>query len=197
MFIVHAQLSGCGKIDVGNPTANQQVPAQCNANTTNNGGKWPFKTKDPSTFRRADQGWDLQGNSPQIIYAIASGNIYKANNDPQGFGNFYPYEKLDQPITVNGHTYPTVYYGHIHYADGSTQNGIKLANVIGTHINEGDAIGYTYPGNWPANWLEIGFGDSVPAGSGAFPTGPGLDMEQYLYGKRLDYDGTGKVIGHY
>lgn len=192
IHITDAALSGCGEIDIGNPPANITPPSQC-ISASNNGGKWPFKTKDPGMFRRADQGWDLQGSSPQVVYAVAAGKVFKANNDPSGFGNYYPYETLDTPIKVGSNTYTDIYYGHIHYADGT--HGTSTS-VLGTHVKAGDPIGYTYPGCcWPANWLEIGFGNSAPVGHGSFPTVAGLDMEQYLIGKRLDYSGTGAVVG--
>ena len=196
IHLAGAQLAGCGEIDIGNPPANITPPSQC-ASASNNGGKWPFKTKDPTTFRRIDAGFDLQGASPQVVYAVAAGKVSKANNDPAGFGNYYPYEDLDSPIKVGGNTYTNIYYGHVHYADGT--HGTSK-NVLGTHVAAGDPIAYTYNCsgcNWPSNWLEIGFGNSVPVGhfDGTNPTTAGLDMEQYLIGKRLDYSGTGAVIG--
>jgi hypothetical protein len=181
-----AQLSGCGEINVGNPGANVSVPPQCQGGGGNGAAKWPFAKKDPSTFRRIDQGWDFQGSSPQIVYAVAAGKVTKANNDPSGFGDFYPYETLDTPVTVQGRKYVSIYYGHTHYADGT--HGTPR-NVLGTHVNSGDPIAYTYPGCcWPANWLEIGFGDNVPVAHGAAgATIQGLDMEEYLAGTRKVY----------
>ncbi|HEX8932093.1 MAG TPA: alpha/beta hydrolase [Patescibacteria group bacterium] len=153
---------------------------------------WPFGAKEnKTTFRRIDQGWDFQGTSPQIIYAVAAGTVFKANNDPSGFGDFYPYIHLDKPIIIKStlNKYTDVYYGHIHYADGGTHYGIQTPNVLGRKVKAGSIIGYTYPGCcWPANWLEIGFGNNVPV-AGGYPgaTVQGLDMEEYLIGTRKVY----------
>ena len=150
-------------------------------------------TKDPTQFRRADAGWDLQPNKPSVVYAVASGQVYKANNDDCGFGDFYLYVHLDTPVRVGGNTYTDIYYGHVHYGDGT--NG--TSSVLGTHIDAGKPIAYTYADPlsgschpaWPAPWLEIGFGTSVPVGhfDGTNPTVAGLDMEQYLNGTRNNY----------
>jgi hypothetical protein len=179
--------SNCVLTVVGKPPKNQTLPPGCTNGS--NALHWPFKTKNPSQYRRIDQGWDLEGSSPQIVYAVTSGKVYKANDDPAGFGDYYYYEDLDPPgVTVQGRHYTTIYYGHTHYADGNSHYGVSTPNILGQHVSAGGIIGYTYPGCcWPANWLEIGFGNSLPVGQGAYPTTAGLDMEDYLNGTRTPY----------
>lgn len=189
----YAQLSGCANINIGNG-GNASPPAQCDS-----GGSglahWPFAKKDPGWYRRIDQGWDFQPSSPQVVYAVASGKVFKANADPCGFGDYYPYETLDSPVVIksNGHKYTTIYYGHVHIADGT--HGTPVVHD-GEHIDAGKPIAYTYVDPlsgpchpaWPAPWLEIGFGDNVPAAHGqAGATVQGLDMEEFLAGTRKVY----------
>jgi hypothetical protein len=176
--IAYAQLSGCAQIDIGNPPANFKPPAQC---ATGDGSVvWPFPVKSPSQFNRVDQGWDLEYKSMgNNVRAVVSGTVninHGANacNFGGGFGDTYPIEVLDKPITVNGRTYKEIYYGHT--AD------VKLGKV-----QAGDVIAKTWDcvsfdsGATYVPWLEIGFyGPGGPVGHGAFPTQPGSDMKQWL-----------------
>lgn len=137
---------------------------------------WPFPKKSPSQFNRVDQGWDLQYNKSTPVLAVASGRVnLNHSSDPCGFGNYYPLETLDKPITVNGRRYTEIYYGHVHFKAG----------ILGKHVNAGDQLAYTYPptscaGAWPPNWLEIGFWRVGPVGQGSFPTQAGTDMKKWL-----------------
>lgn len=115
---------------------------------------WPFPKKDPSQYKRLDQGWDLQGPYPSPVLAVAAGTVQYAGPDPHGFGNKYPILMLDQP-TVYG---KGVYYGHV------------VPTVpAGTHVTAGQAIATTAfgpQGNATVpGWLEIGWWNNGPAGN--------------------------------
>lgn len=171
--------SNCVDTVVGNPPKNQLPPAGCGTGAT----KWPFPTKNPSQFNRIDQGWDLEDSQPTNILAVADGTInINHGSDPcnggTGFGNTYPIEVLDQPVTIQGRKYTSIYYGHVAYT--------KLG-----HVTAGTVIAHTYNcvisgGVW-LNWLEIGFwGPGGPVGQ-SVPSTAGYDMEQYLNGTRKNY----------
>jgi hypothetical protein len=138
---------------------------------------WPFPTKDPSQYRRVDQGWDLQygGQHSVPVYAVLSGRLRNAGPDPAGFGPGYPLLILDAPLFG----YPAIYYGHT-FTDMSK---------VGRRVAKGETIGRTgYPhsgGNaYPdPNWLEIGFWDNGPAAGGQPGASvPGAQMKAWLLG---------------
>ncbi|HEX3542790.1 MAG TPA: glucosaminidase domain-containing protein [Acidimicrobiales bacterium] len=140
---------------------------------------WPFDSKAPAQYQRVDQGWDLQGPPGGNIRAIAAGVLGRANRDPGGFGNDYPYVVLDQPVA--GAPSDTVYYGHVHLDPV----------LVGTHVAAGQVIAkanITDPQNGsaaPAGWLEVGWarhatGAPVNAGSGV--TAGGQFMHDLLIG---------------
>ena len=155
---------------------------------------WPFDSMDvASQSQRVDEGWDLQGTSSAQILAIADGMLRQANPNPGGFGTDYPWEQLDTLITgASGASYRTVYYGHVHV----------IASLIGTEVYAGEVIATAnpqdcnyssggsvaqqagapcYQSNANAGWLEEGFGDSTPAGTGqTYPTVAGSDMKALL-----------------
>lgn len=122
---------------------------------------WPFANKNPSQYRRVDQGWDLQypGNTPTSIFAVESGTLRTAGPDPNGFGVSYPLLQLDHP--VDGARY--IYYGHT----------MPDMSKVGQHVARGASIGHTggahSGGNAYSdpNWLEIGFWNNGPTGNGA------------------------------
>ena len=186
--VVHAQLQGCGEIDVGNPGNNQQPPAQCQSG--DGSVVWPYPNKTPSQNRRVDQGWDLEYTSMgNNVRAVVSGTI-NVNHGPNpcnggsGFGDTYPIEVMDKPVIINGRKYTEIYYGHT--AD------IKLGKV-----KAGDIIAKTWDcvnlGAGYIPWLEIGFwGPGGPLGTGysfckldnagdtSKNTQAGCDMKQWL-----------------
>jgi hypothetical protein len=161
------------------------------------GWVWPFPTKSTTQFctdgictdpthddpqHRVDEGWDMV-NLPGggVVRAIAAGTIVRSQSDRGGFGNDFPVESLDSP--VSGAPSHTIYYGHVTIA----------SDVLNKHVNAGDVIGTTQTmnqgdgSNGPAGALEIGFmddNDGYPVGhwQGSFPTPAGLTMKQLLFG---------------
>jgi hypothetical protein len=142
---------------------------------------WPFGTEASSQFERVDQGWDLQSTAGAPVYAIAAGTIGKANADPGGFGNDYPFETL--AAAPQGAPSNTVYYGHIHV----------IPSLIGQQVQAGQVIGYTNTTQGqngsaaPPGWLEIGFaepgtGAPVQRGAEGSSTGAGQAMKSLLLG---------------
>jgi hypothetical protein len=115
---------------------------------------WPYPTRDPSMFRRIDQGWDLQVPVGTPIFAVADGTISYAH-DPAGFGDPYPVLTLDvADVSV------AVYYGHNHPEVGE-----------GAHVHQGDVIAHALavPGGNASSlpgWLEIGWWNGGPTGNG-------------------------------
>ena len=137
---------------------------------------WPFATKDPSQYRRVDQGWDLQTTAAGLIYAVAPGVVEQYNPNPGGFGDDYPTENLD--TSIGGPT-NNVYYGHVHVLPGLDGKHVKAGEAIAvsntTDVQNGSNA---YPG-----WLEIGFaqpGTDAPVNSGIGPTAAGESMKQIL-----------------
>ena len=61
---------------------------------------WPFPTRNPSQYRRVDQGWDLQygGTTAVPVLAVVPGTLRNAGPDPGGFGPGYPLLMLDTPV---------------------------------------------------------------------------------------------------
>ncbi len=141
---------------------------------------WPFRTKDPSQYRRIDQGWDLQGAGPgeEDVLAVASGVVTYAHDpgtDGAHFGDPYPILHLNQP--VNG--IPIIYYGHTFPT--LSEN---------TQVGQGDRIATTGSpggGGAPDHWLEIG-----PWVNG--PTGNGQWMYDQLINAPLEDDVTPQDI---
>jgi hypothetical protein len=189
----YAQLSGCVQIPVGNPSQKQTVPADCGSGGGDGSVVWPYQTKAPTQFNRVDQGWDLEYTSMgNPVYAVVSGTInYDHGPNPcnggTGFGDTYPLEVLDKPVTVNGRTYTEIYYGHV--------NGIQSLN--GKKVTAGTVIAHTYQCVLSSGafipWLEIGFwGPGGPVGQAVTPcsidtvggslasTQAGCDMKQWL-----------------
>ena len=169
--------SNCVDTAIGNPSQNQSAPPGCGGVSST---KWPFPQKAPYEFNRIDQGWDLEYNKPTEVLAVADGTInldHGSNpcNGGSGFGDTYPIEVLDKPVTIAGRKYTAIYYGHV--------NDTKLG-----HVTAGTPIAQTYHcvmdnGVW-LNWLEMGFwGPGGPVGQ-SIPSTAGYDMEQYLNGTR-------------
>lgn len=144
----------------------------------------PLKTRYASpinpaaSFGRIDQGVDYSQTDP--FRAIGSGTIYRI--DP----NFYKgtpavYQRLDQPVRINGRTYSEVYYaetdalvtehqrvvaGQPVIAAGSAEIGFANGGVPFAHsvYNEGDV---TQAGQDFAALLEL-LAPTKPSGGGGF-----------------------------
>jgi hypothetical protein len=152
---------------------------------------WPFTTKSASQYQRIDQGWDIQTSPGAPVVAIASGTLYEANSNPGGFGDDYPFEVLDTPVSgPSGRTYNTVYYGHVHASSAFGGPGL-----FGHHVTAGEKIAVTNSPDCssndaacngslaPAGWLEIGFaqpGTGAPYDGGDTATIGGSDMHADL-----------------
>src|SRR5882724_759369 len=140
--------SNCIVTKVGNPVGQPSLPAGCNILGI---GKWPLETKNPSQYGRVDQGWDLFANKIANILAVVPGVVHMhICTGNCGFGPDFPVLILDTPITVNGHTYKYIYYGHTH----------TERSVVGKHVNAGDVISHTAGvpiGASAPNQFEIGF----------------------------------------
>jgi hypothetical protein len=192
--------SNCVLTAVGNPPKNQANPC--------GGGNvvWPYPDpKTPSENRRVDQGWDLEYTSMgNNVRAVVDGtiNLHHGTNACQGgsgFGDTYPIEVLDKPITVNGHIYKAIYYGHVavtlpqfgpHPVAGqSTTVKVKAGQIIAKTWDCVDLGAGFIP------WLEIGFENlntDLPsgqvysfckidnAGDTSKNTVAGCDMKQWL-----------------
>lgn len=61
-----------------------------------------------SSFEGVDQGVDYNQQSP--YRAVGSGTVYALGSGWHGGTGQAVYEQLDQPLVVNGHSYPQVYY---------------------------------------------------------------------------------------
>jgi hypothetical protein len=138
---------------------------------------WPFATKSTAQFERVDQGWDLRASSGAGVRAIAAGVVGLAAPNPGGFGNDYPYEVLDDPIS--GAPSDTIYYGHTHID----------RSLIGRHVAAGQVIATTNttdPQNGSAaspGSLEIGFSTHAtgyPVAHGEGPSAAGAFMKLLL-----------------
>lgn len=128
---------------------------------------WPFADKAATQQGRTDQGWDLIFPQPGLgVINVAAGTIHKAGPDPGGFGIDYPVLKLDQPISIGGHTFDSIYYGHTHMtvAPGHYEQGVVIARTGGGSQPLG---GSGAPGE-----VEIGFGDPNVPGGISFSYGP-------------------------
>lgn len=133
---------------------------------------WPYPTRDPSQFRRIDQGWDLQVPVGTPVLAVADGRVTYSHN-AAGFGDPYPVLNLDSPVAINGRWYHAVYYGHTH---PDVAEGVR--------VKEGDVIAHAaqVPGGNASNlpgWLELGF---FPPAPGTSATQAGQDMHDLMIG---------------
>lgn len=140
---------------------------------------WPFADKQATQQGRTDEGWDLVFPQPGLgVINVAAGTLHMAGPDPGGFGTDYPVLKLDTPITVNGQTFTSIYYGHTHMIvpPGHYAQGITIARTGGGSQPLG---GSGAPGE-----VEIGFGDpNVPKGQpGSISFNYGPLMKQALGG---------------
>lgn len=146
------------------------TPPGGNSSVTSGDSGWPFPKKSPAQYRRIDAGWDLEYHQKTPVFAIASGTVSKAGNNPGGFGVDYPLLTLDAPICG----YKQLYYGHVHLD----------RSVLGKHVNVGDVMANTDPNgvNSPSNWLEVGFWRGGPVGNsqGAYPTLAGRQVKSWM-----------------
>lgn len=194
--------SNCVLTAIGNPPQNQPLPAGCGGDGS---VVWPYPVKAPTQNRRVDQGYDLEYTSfGNNVRAVVSGKIdlLHGSNPCEGgggFGDTYPVEVLDKPITVNGRTYNAIYYGHTAVTlPAFGKNPVPGQNTI-VHVNAGQIIAKTWDcvviGAGFVPWLEIGFWNtlaSLPVGqtysfckidnSGdtSKNTQAGCDMKQWL-----------------
>lgn len=160
------------EIGTGQPATLPATPAST-APTAPGTIVWPLDSKSVAQYQRVDQGWDLQGPPGGNIRAICSGILGRANPDPGGFGNDYPYVVCDQQPP--GAPSDTIYYGHVHLNPA----------LIGQHVAAGQVIArsnLTDPQNGsaaPPGWLEVGFalhatGAPVNRGSGVTAGGTAI-----------------------
>lgn len=93
----------------------------------------PFPPNAAIKWGRIDQGID--GSSPPNTPAAALGDgTVQILHDPSGFGINYAVLSLANPVSVNGHTYNAIYYGHLFptVGNGPVKAGQQIA-VSGEH----------------------------------------------------------------
>ncbi|MGH7743500.1 MAG: hypothetical protein ACREQ5_01580 [Candidatus Dormibacteria bacterium] len=150
---------------------------------------WPFPSRNPQQEGRTDEGWDLVSTPGGPVLTVAPGTIHKAGPDPGGFGVDYPVQTLDQPITIGGKTFDTIYYGHTHMT------------VTPGHYGAGMAIARTGGGGQPLGGsgspgeVEIGFGDPNKAGGISNTYGPLMKQALNGAGAASGGDTGGGVLG--
>lgn len=180
--------SPCVLTKIGNPPANQSLPVGCSGNVS---GNWPFGDRSKTMLERVDQGYDLEfDTSNATVYAVADGTINLDHgpnpcNGGTGFGNTYPIEVLNKPITVNGRTYTQIYYGHVNDTKtGPVTAGEAIAQTYDCVIEDGVyvpwlEIGFWNPGTGPVA-TSLGTDPSCALDPNPSATLPGCDMKQWI-----------------
>lgn len=125
-------------------------------------------------FARVDQGVDFVSHAP--VHAVASGTIESVSKGMAGGTGDIIKERLDQPVTVNGHTYDEVYY--------SEESPLVRQ---GQHVSAGSPV--MAPGGNELGFLQNGrFAPLIGGlGAGTQPTQMGADFLAFL--RRLGVSG--------
>jgi len=142
------------------PTVNYPNPSGPYGTTTGSSGYVnPYASGANITGASVDQGLDVLQSQPYL--APGAGTIVKI--DPNWYnGTPNIYEKLDQPVTINGRTYPGVYFG-----ETSVYPGIQVGQrvVAGQPIAGGSRAGsglgeqgFAAPVGNNGSWMQAAYG---------------------------------------